>query len=179
MVSSFVEIKLNKVCYDSFGVLDDDNPVTGLADGDFTKKLFNPNGIDVSGSIIVTITELGSGLYKSAFTPNLEGHWLLVIYNTTYFPWGKAQNYFCREYEIDDIYSDMATVNELDTQTQILLAFIKNKKLLRKEGAIWYIVVRNATDTADILKKELKDKSGGDITDFQAGIMTQELATSV
>jgi len=65
--------------------------------------------------------------------------------------------------------------DSLDT----LLTFIRNKKVLRKEGAVWYLCIRNSADNLDILKKALKDSTGADITDIAAGVITQELLTSV
>lgn len=61
----------------------------------------------------------------------------------------------------------------------LLLSFIKNKKYLQKTGATWYLIIRNAGDTADILNKVLKDNNGADITDLAAGTLAQEMASSV
>jgi hypothetical protein len=60
-----------------------------------------------------------------------------------------------------------------------LIACIKNKKSLSKEGATWYLIIRNDSDTNDILKKPLKDKNGNEITDIQAGVLARELASIV
>ncbi|MBN1467748.1 MAG: hypothetical protein JW924_03400 [Fusobacteriaceae bacterium] len=99
-----VNIKLNAVNYDEFTVNDvDGNLITGLTSGDFTVKLYNPSGSEVSGSISITITELGYGLYRTNFTPNALGNWTLLITNTTYFPYGKSSNYACVQYLNDDI----------------------------------------------------------------------------
>jgi len=99
-----VNIKLNAINYDEFVVNDaDGNLVTGLVQGDFTVKLYNPSGSEVSGSIAVTITELGNGLYRTNFTPNALGTWTLLITNATHFPYGKTGNYSCINYLNDDI----------------------------------------------------------------------------
>jgi len=97
-------IKKDIVNYDNFEVLDEDNnEITGLTSGDFTIKLYNPNGTEVSSSIAVTITELENGLYRVSFTPNIIGNWLLVIYHTTYFSYGKANDYECVDALFDDV----------------------------------------------------------------------------
>jgi len=86
---------------DDFIVLDKkDVPVTGLVENDFTWVLYNPNKTEVaniSGGISVTIEEVDNGLYRVSFTPNLLGNWTLIIYHTTYFPFGKANSYIAVE----------------------------------------------------------------------------------
>jgi hypothetical protein len=63
--------------------------------------------------------------------------------------------------------------------SELLIQFVKNRKFLQKVGNTWYLVIRNSDDTADLVRKALKDKSGNDITDLAAGIMAEELASSV
>jgi len=58
-------------------------------------------------------------------------------------------------------------------------SYVKNKRYLSKEGIVWYLVLRNDGDTADLRKKALKDKDGNNITDLTAGILAQEMASSV
>lgn len=97
-------IKLNTVNYDEFVVNDSSgNLVTGLTDGDFSKYLYNPSGSEVSGSISVTVIELGNGIYRVSFTPNVLGEWVLLVVNSTYFSYGKYSNYLCVEHYVDDI----------------------------------------------------------------------------
>lgn len=100
-------IKKDTISYDEFIVMDKhDNPVTGLVDGDFTKNLFDPDNNEVaniSAGVQVTIIEVGNGLYRLSFTPNKLGNWGLIIYNTTYFPWGKGDSYKCVDYLNDDL----------------------------------------------------------------------------
>jgi hypothetical protein len=72
--------------------------VSGLVQGNFTVALYNPSGAEVSGSVSVTITELGSsGRYSVSFTANAAGKWLLIVTHATYFPTGKR--IVCRYYE--------------------------------------------------------------------------------
>lgn len=90
-------IGLNETATDEFVVTDANGAVvTGLVDGNFTRELYDPNGNDVSATVIPVITELGGGSYRVTFTPNVVGNWLLVIFHATYFPGGKAENYLCQ-----------------------------------------------------------------------------------
>lgn len=63
--------------------------VPGISAGEFTESLFDPSGAEVSSTIVVTYTELGSGHYEATFTPNVSGDWFIAVYHKTYFPWGK------------------------------------------------------------------------------------------
>lgn len=97
-------IKLNTISYDHFAVNDDDgNLITGLTNGSFTKKLYNPIGNEVSGAVTVTASELGEGIYRINFTPNSKGAWSLIVTHPTYFPYGKINDYSCIENLNDDL----------------------------------------------------------------------------
>jgi len=83
--------KISEPVNEDFSVTDgNDNLVPGIDSTAFTYHIFNDNGDEVSSSVPVTIKELGYGHYRSTFTPNSVGTWLLSIYHTTYFPWGKT-----------------------------------------------------------------------------------------
>lgn len=83
--------RVNQEVVKGFSVTDiNNNLVPGLSASDFTEQLYNPSGIEVSGSIVVTYTELGSGNYEAMYTPNVSGDWFLAVYNKDYFPWGKT-----------------------------------------------------------------------------------------
>lgn len=56
--------------------------VTGLSG--FAVKLYNPSNAEVSGSVAVTVTELGNGWYRATFTPNAVGKWALSLTHATY-----------------------------------------------------------------------------------------------
>ena len=87
----------------------------------------------------------------------------------------------------DMIIQDMNLMNNFTianaiwsaADAEFLIDIIRNKKLLQKEGSTWYLICRNATDTEDILKKALKDKNGDEVSDIAAGILAQELKSSV
>ncbi len=60
-----------------------------------------------------------------------------------------------------------------------LLKIIKNKKVLAKNVTVWELIIYDDDNTTPILNKAIKDKDGGDITDLEAGVLAQEIATSV
>lgn len=95
--------KKDSVLYDDFRVVNSSNvEVTGLVAGDFTIYLYNPSNTEVSGSIPVSITELGNGNYRASYTPNATGLWFLMLIHATHFPEGKGNNHQIFDYDIDD-----------------------------------------------------------------------------
>ena len=101
-----INIENNVEFEDEFVVLDDDdNPVTGLIQNNFTVLLYDPDEIEVSANIGLTISEIGNGIYKFLFTPNKLGNWEMVIYHTTYFPWGKSGHYKVIEASNDTLFT--------------------------------------------------------------------------
>ncbi len=76
-------------------------------------------------------------------------------------------------------HAQVMMISEVDTIVALLRAFVVNEKYLQKQGADWYLIIKDEAGVADILKKALKDKDGSAITDLEAGIMAQELASSV
>lgn len=96
--------KIDTTVQDDFTVTDKDgNLITGLVQGDFTYGLFDPEGNDVSGSYVVTITELGDGHYRTGFDVDKAGIWYLIVYHFMYFPWGKAGNIQCFAHDFDSL----------------------------------------------------------------------------
>ena len=59
------------------------------------------------------------------------------------------------------------------------LNHLKYKKSIIKIASTWYLVIRDANDTVDLVRKPLKDKNGADITDYAAGVMTTELGSVI
>jgi hypothetical protein len=80
--------------FEDFSVVDVTNMlVPSLSATDFTFQLFAPDKTEVGSTTVpVTIEELGGGHYRASFTPDVTGLWLLVIYHSEYFPWGKSGN---------------------------------------------------------------------------------------
>lgn len=65
-----------------FAVFDYDGttPLSGLVDGDFTPKTVLRDDVDESGSVTLTVTEVGStGKYVAEFTPNARGLWYVEV----------------------------------------------------------------------------------------------------
>lgn len=77
--------------------------------------------------------------------------------------------------DIDDIADAVWTHSTAD----FLLKVIKNKKALVKTGLVWQLIIYDDDDTTPILTKDLKDPDGNNISDFEAGVLTVELKTSV
>lgn len=100
---------------DDFTVLDPGgDPVTGLSPGSFGKKLYNPVGIEVTGSLTVTIVELDSGNYRVSFVPDSTGLWYLVITHPTYFPSGKGGSFQVFDDDFDTLGLDLEFVRHIE-----------------------------------------------------------------
>lgn len=105
-------IKKDAVAYDELVVTDSSGTlITGLTNDDFTRDLYNPDGDEVSSTVIVTVTELGGGKYRTNFTPNALGNWVVTIYSASYFPAGKSANYVCVTNLNDDLPGAVWDVN--------------------------------------------------------------------
>lgn len=76
---------------------------------------------------------------------------------------------------ISTIITNTTNVPTAVTNIDLLTQYAHNKKILEKIGNVWYVTIRNSTDTGDLLKRALKDKTGADITDIATGVMAQEL----
>ena len=96
--------KLSEATHEDFSVTDiNDNLVPGIDSTAFTYHIFNDNGDEVSSTVPVTFTELGHGHYRSSFTPNSVGMWMMSVYHPTYFPWGKTGNIQVFHHDFDSI----------------------------------------------------------------------------
>jgi hypothetical protein len=134
---------------ENFPVLDSENvQVTGLVDGDFTKALFNPAGAEVSGSITVTISELGTGQYRATYTPDAVGIWYLVVFQATHFPEGMANSSQVTVTDLDEIATkaDIAAATEtshtLATSGSIIIGDADGgtwADTLVRDGVYWII----------------------------------------
>lgn len=99
----------------------DGNPITGILNGQWVKVLYNPSGIDVSGTITVTVAELGDGVYRVTFTPNVDGSWVLVLENVAN-DIRFSSGYQAGQNTFDDLATDIAALNDLsiaDVQTAL------------------------------------------------------------
>lgn len=70
-------------------------------------------------------------------------------------------------------------LTNIDAKTDYQVKIIDNKRILIKVGSTWHLQVFDDDDLTPILDKELKDVAGNEISDLAAGILAQELATSV
>lgn len=96
---------INQPVSEHFTVADSDgNLVPGIPPAQFTLYVYNPTGVEVSGSVSGSITELGSGNYKYVFTPDAEGTWYVNATHPTYFPWGKSDDVQVFQGDLTDVY---------------------------------------------------------------------------
>ena len=85
---------------DSFG-----NLISGIdTTTAFTAYIYDPNGINVTGSVNPFFTELGDGNYKLTFTPNANGVWYVNVTHPEYFPWGKNDDVYVDTSDLSGIY---------------------------------------------------------------------------
>jgi hypothetical protein len=156
-----MDIEINKEAYDEFIVLDEDNnPITGLIDGDFTRKLFDPDDLEVaniSAGISVSITEIGNGFYRVSFIPNKLGNWILVVYNSTYFPFGKGASYSCIEYSNADLGQALDRILGLSQENYRIFnpVYDNRNNLLRGTIKIYSSALDVDTDTNSIAQYEI------------------------
>jgi hypothetical protein len=135
--------KKDKPLYDDFTVANPSGDlITGLVQGDFTILLYDPTETEVSGSVPVTITELGFGNYRLTFTPNLVGDWLVIISNVTYFRWGQRRNYQVYASDFDDL-------GNLGPGNRVVEITVKDSVTTDPVPAVW-TEVWNATSTTRI-----------------------------
>ena len=85
--------RLGQEAIEDFTTTDSNNNlIAGLDGTTFTAHLFDPNDNEVSGSIPCEIKELGNGHYRASYIPNTVGMWYIVVYHSSYFPWGKSDS---------------------------------------------------------------------------------------
>ena len=99
---------INEPVSEHFTVADaNGNLISGIPPGQFTLYVYNPTGIEVSGSVSGSIVELGSGNYRYVFTPDDEGTWYVTATHPTYFPWGKSDDVQVFNADLSDIYDSV------------------------------------------------------------------------
>lgn len=87
-------------------VLDDNgDPVTGLADGSFSKVVAIGGAIR---ALAVVVSEIGAGLYSFTVTPDLTGECNVRISHATYGSW--RESFEVSEYSVDDTYSAVTAI---------------------------------------------------------------------
>ncbi len=88
-------------CNEDFSISEGNTLISGLDSTSFTWHLFDPNNNLISDSTTVIITELGQGHYRSSFTPNIVGVYMLIVYHSIYFPTGKSDTIQVFENDFD------------------------------------------------------------------------------
>jgi hypothetical protein len=148
------------------------------ADGTFTNAPADPYISFTEDAVLKSSYSLSES--RSAWD---DGLYIITIYRQASVSPSPVGDLLIGSVEIY-IKSDLEVVVDISTSSiKTDVAFtvecIKNKKYLEKVGSVWYLRIRNSTDSDDIVNKELKDSSGNNITDIAAGILAQELKTSV
>ena len=126
---------------DRFTVLNDSSVrVAGITLTDFTKKLYNPSKVEVSGTIPVTVSEIENGEYEFSYTPNAAGLWTVVIFNTAYFAVGMKFEHEIFVNDIDSLVLSLATMEELVEAIEADLATVDEVAT-----GVWAATVRTLT----------------------------------
>ncbi len=60
-----------------------------------------------------------------------------------------------------------------------MLKTLRNRREVKKVGDVWYLIVYDDDGTTPILSKAQLDKDGNNITDFAAGLLAIEVASTV
>jgi len=168
--------KVGKPLPDHFAALDhQDFPVPGIPIAQFKIKLIDPDGIeryqDGAGDIAVTITDVGWGNYRTLFTPDKVGGWLLVVTHDTpvapyspngYFWWGQRNDYMVYSQDLDDVGpgtgDHMQEIEVLESGTNNPLAGVR---VYVYNAAQTQLVAQGYTDALGIKQVNLND---GDYT---------------
>lgn len=100
--------KIDEIMWDDFVVLDYNNErKEGITLTEFTKKLYNPAGDEVSGVIDVDVIDLGNGNYRVEYIPDTKGIWTVEVYHAEYFPEGKIATH---QIYVDDIDTNIPLI---------------------------------------------------------------------
>ena len=102
---------VNKEMKDDFTIIDETgNRIAG--ETSFIFELFDPDS-NLS-SILVSVSDLGNGNYRTSFVPDQIGLWKLTVYNTVYFPAGKENSYQIFGFDIDDVKIDTQFISDVE-----------------------------------------------------------------
>jgi hypothetical protein len=78
----------------------------------------------------------------------------------------------------DAVWSHVSATSMITT-IEFLLKSIKNKREVKRVGAVWTLFIYDNDGVTPILSKPLKDITLSEIADLAAGVMASELASSV
>ena len=131
---------------EDFSVTDGtDSLVSGIDSTSFTVHLFNPEDLEVSSSIPVSIIELGHGHYRAKFTPNIIGIWMLAVYHPTYFPYGKTGSIQVFSNDFDSISAVLIRILGLTQEN-----FYMDQNLYNSDGSLVFSRIRIYSDASSV-----------------------------
>lgn len=104
--------KIGEIVTEYFSVIDENtmNLLSSIDLDDFSSTIFNPNGDEVSSEVSVSFKNLGFGHYSVSFTPNMKGNWMLNVYHSIHFPWGKSTSVYVEETDIGTLTEMMKRI---------------------------------------------------------------------
>lgn len=140
------EVPVNIEVVDQFPVYDTDGytRISGMVQGDFTIIVYY-NGV-VQVAYPVTITEISSGEYKTTFTPNAVGFWVVVIGTSAYLQWREGEYDVVEASPINDLYAMVKRVLGLTHENMRI-----DETSYDADGQLTSARIRLFNDSADAL----------------------------
>ena len=142
------------------------DPVTGLVDGDFDKYVTLNGANDATA---VTVSEIANGRYEASFTPGSNGMWSVLIRQTSGAAYNKRGWQEDFDVTTDGVLSLSAIVNAIfdsvDSLIEVGFTFRDTMRLMsavlcgKASGGPGNSVFRNMPDTADRVTS-VADSSG-------------------
>lgn len=143
--------KVSVLVRTAFSVYDSsDVAVTGLVNGDFTKRLAKDGANDAT---VVTVTEIANGRYEASFTPASTGFWYLTVTQATHNPRGWDESF--------DVTTDgdFTVAGILAGTITELSGVPAASPTLTQALALLYMALRNKVDV-DATTKEVHNDAG-------------------
>ncbi|HDH51219.1 MAG TPA: hypothetical protein ENH31_00345 [Nitrospirae bacterium] len=150
----------------SISLIDNNAPVSG-ATVNYEIRNAADDSLLASGTLTESANE--AGIYYANPTIDTSGDYRAYISSAGYAP-------ITEDIQVTE---EESNINAIASDVTLLIKCIKNKKELKKAGAVWQLIIYDDNGIDEILNKDLKDKDGSNITDIQAGALAQELASSV
>lgn len=96
---------LNQIVDEHFSVVNSYGElVSSIPLVQFTPRVYDNLGNDVTPAVGVGFAELGNGHYKYQFTPNALGTWYVTVIHPVYFPHGKTDDVQVYTADLTTIY---------------------------------------------------------------------------
>ena len=113
--------KIGEVVKEQFTVLDMGNSlVDSIPTTEFSAHLYDPDDNEIYNGSNVSFTELSDGHYCASFTPNKVGNWMLVVYHSTYFSWGKSDSIQVFNNDFDSISTVLTRILGLTQENYLV-----------------------------------------------------------